>query len=70
LPWPDPGTALERLRNTPYHLFRLGYFGDEEKWGLAFYSYAHEKYECSVFPSGDFFGTPEIALQTAAGFHL
>jgi hypothetical protein len=61
---------LERQRNIPYHLFRLRYFGDEERWGLAFYSYAHNKYELSVFPSGEFFGTPEIALQTAADFHL
>ena len=74
--WPPPDFPetreqyLERLRNTPYHLFRLRYFGDEEKWGLAFYSYAHEKYEPSVFPSGEFFDTPEIALQTAAEFHL
>ena len=57
---------LERLRNTPVHLFRLRYFGDEERWGLAFYSYAHDKYELSVFPTGEFWGTPEVALQAAA----
>jgi len=40
--WPSPGAPksrevhLERLRNTPIHLFRLRYFGDEERWGLAF----------------------------------
>ena len=61
---------LERVRNTPYHLFRLRHFGDEERWGLAFYSYANEKYELSVFHSGEFFGTPEVALQTVAEFHL
>jgi len=74
--WPPPNWPesreqfLERLRNTPFHLFRLRYFGDEESWGLAFYSYAQEKYELSVFPNGEFFGTPEVALQTAADFHL
>jgi hypothetical protein len=74
--WPPPDFPetreeyLERLRNIPYYLFRLKYFGDDERWGLAFYSYSNEKYELSVFPSGDFLGTPEVALQTAAEFHL
>ncbi len=69
--WPESRKEhLERMRNTPVHLFRLRYFGNEEEWGLAFYSYAHNKYELSVFPTGKFFGTPEVALQTAAEFHL
>ncbi len=69
--WPESREEyLERLRNTPVHLFRLRYFGDEEAWGLAFYSYAHNKYELSVFPTGEFFGTLEVALQTAVEFHL
>jgi len=55
---------------TPTHLFRLRYFGNEDSWGLAFYSYAHDRYELSVFPSGDFLGLPEDAFQAAAGFHL
>jgi len=61
---------LERLRNTPVHLFRLRYFADEEAWGFAFYSYANSEYELSVFPSGEFLGTPEEAFQTAAGVYL
>ncbi len=61
---------IERLRNIPYHLFRLKYLGDDERWELAFYNYSNEKYELSVFPSGDFLGTPEVALKTAAEFHL
>lgn len=74
--FPPPGFPetreeyLERLSNTPYHLLRLRYFGDDEKWGVSFYSYSNRKYELSVFPSGDFFGTLEIALKTAAEFHL
>ncbi len=61
---------IERMRNTPTHLCRLRYFGHEDQWGLAFYSYAHDKYETSVFPDGKFFGTPEMAVETAADFHL
>lgn len=37
---------IERLRNTPTHLCRLRYFGDEQ-WGFAFYTYSNEKYELS-----------------------
>jgi hypothetical protein len=42
--WPPPGWPetreeyTERLRNTPTHLCRLRYFGDEERWGFAFYT--------------------------------
>ncbi len=61
---------IERMRNTPIHLCRLRYFGSMDEWGLAFYSYAHNKYETSVFPDGKFFGTLELAVETAAGFHL
>ena len=73
--WPDdfPETReeyVERLKKTPYHLFRLRFYGDEEKWGLAFYSYSSNKYETSVYPTGEFFGTPETALETAAEFYL
>lgn len=69
--WPESREEyLERLANTPTHLFRLRFFGDEEEWGLAFYSYANDRYELSVFPSGEFRGTPEEAFHTAAGFHL
>lgn len=59
----------ERLRNTPTHLCRLRYFGDD-KWGFAFYTYSHEKYELSVYDDGDFFGPPERAFQISAGAYL
>lgn len=69
--WPESREEyIELLRNTPYHLFRLRYIGNEDKWELAFYSYANEKYEISVFPTGEFKGTPEGAFETAAKFHL
>ncbi len=57
---------IERLRNTPTHLCRLRYFGDEERWGFGFYTYSHEKYEMSVFPDGDFLGKPEDAFRASA----
>ncbi|MHB8747609.1 MAG: hypothetical protein ACYDBJ_00295 [Aggregatilineales bacterium] len=49
--FPPPGFTetreefIERLRKTPTHLCRLRYFGDEESWSLAFYTYSHETYE-------------------------
>lgn len=61
---------IDRMRKTPVHLCQLRYFGDEEQWGLAFYSYAENQYATTAFPDGKFFGTPELAFQTSAGFHL
>ena len=57
---------IERLRNFPTHLCRLRYFGDEELWSMAFYTYSHEKYEPCVFNNGSFHGTPEEAFETSA----
>jgi hypothetical protein len=57
---------IERLRNTPTHLCRLRYFGDEDRWSMAFYTYSHEKYEPCVFPKGDWHGTVEEAFDTSA----
>ena len=61
---------LERLRNTPTHLCRLRYFGDEEGWGFAFYTYSNQRYELSIFPSGEFFGPPEEAFEVSAVLSL
>jgi len=33
---------------------------------MAFYTYSNEKYETCVFMTGDFFGTPEEALDIGA----
>lgn len=69
--WPESREKyLERLRNTPTHLCRLRYFGDEQKWGFAFYTYSHERYELSVFPNGEFLGLPEEALHVSAELYL
>ena len=64
--WPETREEfIERLRNTPTHLCRLRYFGDD-RWGFAFFTYSNEKYELSVFPNGEFFGTPEDAFLASA----
>lgn len=57
---------LERLRNTPIHLCRLRYFGNENRWSMAFYTYSNEKYEPCVFNNGRWEGTPEEAFSTSA----
>jgi hypothetical protein len=74
--WPPPDSPetreeyLERLRNTPTHLCRLRYFGNEDRWGFAFYTYSNERYELSVYPSGEFVGPPEEAFHVAAEAYL
>ena len=55
----------ERLRAFPVHLCRLRYF-DEDRWCLAFYTYSNEKYEPSLFDTGEFLGTPEQGLDVGA----
>ncbi len=56
----------ERLGNNPLHLCRIRYFGDEDSWSLAFYTYSHERYEPSFFESGKDHGTPEEAFDVGA----
>lgn len=68
--WPESREEFrERLRNTPTHLCRLRYFGDE-RWGYAFYTYSNERYELSVYSNGEFFGKPEDAFRQAAQVYL
>ncbi len=78
-PWPPPGwpgpaqtreERLEELRNWPLHLCRLRYYGDEDRWSFAMYGYSNMKYDLTILPSGDFYGTPEEACAAAAGVHL
>ena len=69
--WPETREEyLERLRTTPTHLCRLRYFGDEERWGFAFYTYSGKRYELSVFPNGEFYGPPEEAFEVAGEVYL
>jgi hypothetical protein len=60
---------MERLRETPIHLCRIRYFGSEDRWDFAWYSYAHEKYEPSFLLTGSFQGTPEEAFATSTLFY-
>jgi hypothetical protein len=57
---------MERLRNTPTHLCRLRYFGDENQWSMAFYTYSNEKYSPCAFRNGSFYGTPEEAFEISS----
>jgi hypothetical protein len=59
---------IERLRNTPTRLCRIRYFGSEDRWSFAWYTYAHEKYEPSFLITGEDQGTPEEAFETSAQF--
>jgi hypothetical protein len=59
---------LDRRRNTSLHLCRIRYFGDEDSWSFAWYTYAHEKYEPGFLISGEDHCTPEEAFATAAQF--
>jgi hypothetical protein len=69
--WPESREEYQdRLHSTPTHLCRLRYFGDEERWGFGFYSYASERYELSMFPTGEFYGRPEDALEVSAEMYL
>jgi hypothetical protein len=68
--WPETREEFyERLRNAPTHLCRLRYFSDD-RWGFAFYTYSHERYELSVYPNGEFFGKPEDAFVASAEAYL
>lgn len=57
---------LARLRGIPIHLCRLRYFGNEDAWTLAFFTYSNERYSPCVFHSGSLHGTPEEALDVGA----
>ena len=59
---------IERLRSVPLHLCRIRYFGDVERWSIAWYSYADEKYHPIVFGNGQDQGTPEEAFELAARY--
>ncbi len=68
--WPETKEEYaQRLRNTPLHLCRLRYFGNDE-WGFAFYTYSHDKYELSLYDDGQFTGKPEQAFRISANVYL
>lgn len=51
-------------------LFRLRYTGSANTWGFATYLWSKEGYEDSFLPNGQQAGTPEQALDCAAGLYL
>jgi hypothetical protein len=52
--------------SSPVHLVRLRYFGNDDRWSLAFYTYSHERYEPCAFAEGSFLGSPEDAFDIGA----
>lgn len=63
------GGYLERIRSSELKLCRLRFFAPD-RWSLAIYSYAQERYETSVFADGGFIGRPQDGFDLAANLHL
>ena len=57
------------LDRTKLKLCRLRFFVPG-RWSLAIYSYAHERYEASVFADGGFVGRPQDGFDLAANLYL
>jgi hypothetical protein len=51
-------------------LCRLRYGGTARTWGFALYLASGDRYEDQVLPTGAFAGTPQEALDCAAGLYL
>lgn len=63
------GEYLERVRSSELKLCRLRFFAPD-RWSLAIYSYAQERYETSVFADGGFVGRPQDGFDLAANLYL
>ena len=67
--WENNGLNVQDIvaqyRKHPTHLGRLRYF-DLNRWSYAFYTYSNERYEPTIFSSGEWFGTPEEAFDIGA----
>jgi hypothetical protein len=61
---------VARVAAVPIHLCRLRYFGDENRWTVALFTYSNEKYSPCIFRDGDVYGTPEGGVDVAAGYLL
>jgi len=44
----------------------MRHFAGRGLWSVAFYTYSHERYEATFFPSGQLYGTPEECLDLGA----
>ena len=60
----------ELVDGTVAKLVRLRYTGSATAWGFAVYLYSKDGYEDSFLPNGHPTGTPEQALDCAAGLYL
>jgi len=60
----------ELLDGTTLPLFRLRYGGSASSWGFAIYLASRDGYQDSILPSGHPAGSPEEALDCAAGLYL
>lgn len=67
--WKQQGLDVAEVsacyRERPVHLGRLRHFAPE-RWGYAFYTYSNERYEPTLYPSEEWFGTPEEAFEIGA----
>lgn len=63
------GEALEQIGLRALQLCRLRFFAPD-RWSLAIHSYAHERYEASVFADGGFVGRPQDGFDLAANLYL
>lgn len=63
------GEHLERVRSSELKLCRLRFFAPD-RWSLAIYSYAQERYEASVFADGLFVGRPQDGFDLAANLYF
>ena len=77
-PVPDPTPRRIRLRRRrtrrrhrgAARYLGLRYAGSANMWGFAIYLWSKEGYEDSFLPNGHQAGTPEQALDCAAGLYL
>jgi hypothetical protein len=56
--------------DSDLQLCRLKDTGHPEMWGFALFTYSSERYENNILPTGLPLGTPEEALDCAAGLYL
>jgi hypothetical protein len=62
--------SVDLADGTSEPWFRLRYTGSANIWGFAIYLYSKDGYEDSFLPTGHAAGTPEQALDCAAGLYL
>lgn len=62
--------AIDGDDDGDLQLCRLKDTGHPEMWGFALFTYSNERYQDNILPTGLPFGTPEDALDCAAGLYL